>query len=419
MIKKILSSHSSNISYFLWRSLQILGKQGLSFVIFMFGARYLSLENFGLYNYMLSSMFFLVMFCDFGVSTSVARFVSHYLVIDKSKISAVLYGAIVSLFAFVGITLLCVILFGHQYFGENFRYILCTLPLLFLAPFSSILDGYYRGAKLFKMLAYISVFSGIFSLPFIVYLFKNYGLYGALLSQVFFYLVLSLASVTCVIKLKPVLDMLILKEVLRYAGYYGIAVLGAYFFLRVDVMILGHFNKIEEIAIYEFLNKIFSLIILPFGILGQVLAPSFARFFAEKSYSKILSKYKKYIIYFSSVAGVFFFTNLYLFPIVVQTYFSKFFNNIFSEFFLPTLLIYSLMVFTATITSSIMVSTGFAEDMAYINVFAGFMNFGLALFLYHQMGPVGVIYATLVSSLCVTIYSYFRFYNKISNYENK
>ena len=72
--------------------------------------------------------------------------------------------------AILGLTIVITILtliIGPSYLKEKYLYVLYVLPLIFLAPMTSLYDGMYRGVKKFKKLAIVSVIVGLFSLTFI------------------------------------------------------------------------------------------------------------------------------------------------------------------------------------------------------------------------------------------------------------
>jgi len=77
-------------------------------------------------------------------------------------------------------------------------------------------------------------------------------------------------------------DKKIIKSITSYSIYVGLASLGYYLFTKVDVLILGHFNYINEIGYYEIVNKIFVIVILPVSILASVVAPNTTKNYALK-----------------------------------------------------------------------------------------------------------------------------------------
>ena len=73
MLKQKYNQHKETIHNFIWRSLQIFGKQGIVFLIFILCAKMLIPYDFGIYNYVLAIVFLLIMFGDFGISTATSK----------------------------------------------------------------------------------------------------------------------------------------------------------------------------------------------------------------------------------------------------------------------------------------------------------------------------------------------------------
>ena len=78
-------AHKETIHNFIWRSLQIFGKQGITFLIFILCAKLLTPYDFGLYNYALAIIFFFIIFGDFGISAATSKYVAEYNAINKDK----------------------------------------------------------------------------------------------------------------------------------------------------------------------------------------------------------------------------------------------------------------------------------------------------------------------------------------------
>jgi len=93
MIRQKYLQHKETINNFTWRALQIFGKSGITFLIFIICAKLLGPYTFGIYNYILAIVFFLVMFGDFGISTATSKYIAEYNVTDKEKLKSVLFSS--------------------------------------------------------------------------------------------------------------------------------------------------------------------------------------------------------------------------------------------------------------------------------------------------------------------------------------
>jgi len=155
MLNKHYNTHKETIHNFIWRSLQVFGKQGITFLIFILCAKLLSPYEFGIYNYVLAIIFFLIIFGDFGISTATSKYVAEYNVTDKKKLKSVLFNSGIIILGLTLLITLITITIGPWYLKEKYVYVLYLLPLIFLAPMTSLYDGIYRGLKRFKSLAII------------------------------------------------------------------------------------------------------------------------------------------------------------------------------------------------------------------------------------------------------------------------
>ena len=91
MIKNKYLKHQASIHNLIWRGLQVLGKQGVIFAILILAAKLLDPYTFGVYNYILAIILFLVMFGDFGISTATSKYVAEYNATDKNKLKSVVH----------------------------------------------------------------------------------------------------------------------------------------------------------------------------------------------------------------------------------------------------------------------------------------------------------------------------------------
>lgn len=408
--KKIYLAHKETIHNFIWRSLQIFGKQGITFLIFIFCAKILSPYDFGIYNYVLAIIFFLIIFGDFGISTATSKYVAEYNVTDKNKLKAVLFNSgIIILGLTILVTVLTLIL-GPLYLKEKYVYVLWLLPLIFLAPMTSLYDGIYRGLKKFKQLAIISLIIGIFSLSFVYISVKQYGLIGALIAQDLFYLILLIGLGLGYREFSFKWNKRVMNEIGKYSITFGIGVLGYYLFSRMGVIILGHYNYIEEIAVYELLNKIFIIILAPFTILGTVIAPSITSLFAKKKYELILIKFKRYLvlsIFSSVIVGI---LAYFLLHIVFFNFLPQYYGSIFIKMVIPVVLTYTLLIYGTTINFGLIIATGHAKFLTYSNVIIGCLNLIASIVLIKYVGYMGVVYPILFfHAIAIPLYHFLYF----------
>lgn len=414
LIKKHYKNHKETVHNLVWRSLQVFGKQGIIFIIFIICAKLLSPYEFGVYNYILAIILFLIMFGDFGISTATSKYVAEYNITNKEKLRSVLFNSGLIILISTAIISILTLIIGPWYLKDKYLYIIYLLPLIFLAPMTSLYDGIYRGLKKFRSLALISLIVGLISLSFVWVLIRNYGLIGALWAQNLFYLILFLALAFGYREFHFKLNNDVIKEVGRYSLAYGLAVLGNYLFIRFGILILGYYGYIEQLATYQLINQTFAILLIPFTLLGQVVAPNFAILSAKKQYKKIYIKAIKYttIFFFS---GIILGLTLYLIlPFIFRLFFANYYTkNYFNITFLLCLIIYVTNVWAATFDAGILIPTGYAKLMAQFYILLGIFGVVLSLVLINLIGFIGVILALTVSSILMAIGMRILYFKKI------
>src|SRR3990167_8446862 len=130
-IKDSYRNNKETIYNFVWRSLQIFGKQGITLLIFILCAKLLSPYDFGIYNYVLAIIFFLIIFGDFGISTATSKYVAEYNVTDKNKLKSVLFNSGIIIFGLTVLITILTLVVGPWYLKEKYIYVLYLLPLIF------------------------------------------------------------------------------------------------------------------------------------------------------------------------------------------------------------------------------------------------------------------------------------------------
>jgi O-antigen/teichoic acid export membrane protein len=417
LINKKYNSHRETISNFIWRSLQVIGKQGITFLIFILCAKMLTPYDFGIYNYVLAIIFFLIIFGDFGISSATSKYVAEYNAIDKEKLKYVLFNSGIIILGLTIIISILTLLIGPWYLKDKYIYVLYLLPLIFLAPMTSLYDGVYRGLKKFKQLSIISILVGVLAIPMVYYFVKSHGLIGALIAQNIFYFALLLALGFGNRDFHLKWNRLVMKEIGQYSLIVGIANAGLLLYSHIGTLILGQFNYIEEIAYYEIIIKIFNFLILPSMLLATVIAPNNTNKFSIKKYKQLKKNLLRESLFLFIVglfcAGIFYIISPFLF----ENFLSHYDINLLTKILNLLLILIPLRFFSSYITIGYMVSGGFARINATLLVFFGILNLILGIIFVNLFGFIGIIYATLICQLMfISIKDIYFYYllNKLS-----
>jgi O-antigen/teichoic acid export membrane protein len=381
---------------FVWRIIQTGGTQGVSFAVFMVATYFLSKEEMGIYNYVFAALNLLVIFADFGISTATSKYVAQYNTLDKGRLKRVLFNTGGVVFLIAGIVSVLVYFFGNVWFGEYYKYVLYTLPIIFFSPLSSLYDGIYRGLKKFKRLAVSSLSVGAVVLVLVFLLVSRFGLTGALIAQNVMYILLFSVLAVGYRNVEIKFDKVVVSDIFKYSLAFGIATLGYYMFSKVNVFILGQYNFLEEIATYELLNKIFNILILPFTILGQVLAPYITELFALKKREEVRDQYFKFTKLLLAISIVFIPVTIVVVRIGIKFFLPEYDNELLTLLLLPVVLSYAKSVYSGPINAGFIVSTGDAGIMTIQNIVAGVLNVVLTIFAIQKWGYMGLIWTTLI-----------------------
>jgi O-antigen/teichoic acid export membrane protein len=423
MIYKIYKSNKETANNFIWRCLQVFGKQGVTFLIFILCAKLLSPYEFGIYNYLLAIIFSLILFGDFGISTATSNYVVEQSVKNKEKLDYILFNSGIIIVILTILISFFTLIIGPLYLKDKYQYIFYLLPMILLAPLTSLYDGVYRGLKKFKQLALISVVIGIFSIVLVYFLVHKYGLIGALISQSVFYclLLFSLAISFKGFKFKIRFDKQLIKSITSYSILLGLSSIGYVLYTRIDVLVLGHFGYIEEISYYEVINKIFILILLPVLILSTVVAPNTTKNFSLKRYSYIKKKIRKEV-FGLIVAGIVVSLGLYFIsPFIFKEFLNEYDLSVLTSVMNLTLLVLPFRFFSNYLTGSYIVAGGFAKLSTVTLLIFGILNLVLDIILIKSFGLIGIIYSTLIVqisfALSKDLYFYFKIIKKLEKEE--
>lgn len=396
MIKTIYKNHRDTILNVFWRGLQLFVKDGVSFVIFVLAAKFLNPYEFGVYNYVLAVIFFLILFGDFGISVAASKFVAEYQARDPEKLKYVLFNAGLVILVLTILVTSGTLLFGRHFLQDKYSYLLYTLPMIFLAPMTSLYDGIYRGLKKFRQLALLSTAVSVISLSFIYFLVRQFGLMGAILSQNLYYLLLLLTLALCYRDCLFRLNREILKSVGLYALIIGIIHVSAFLYTRVDILVLGSFDLIVEIGYYEIVNKVLMLMQLPFLVYAQVQAPNIVASYYRGGSPVVMGKLASYIRYTAVISLLLAVLLGLMIPLILRSFLV--------EYYLPGV-IWILYIFlflfifqnvSNLVGNTFIISTGHARiNMINIIIF-GILNLILDILLVRYYGYMGIAYAKLL-----------------------
>jgi len=358
---------------FIWRFLQLAGKQGVVFIMFLISAKYLTPYDFGQFSYSMAIIILLGIFCDFGISTAVSKYVSESYKenIGNSKKAMSSLMIVISLFS------LTLIIFSYFifkiFFASNLYFFKYLFLLLFLIPVTSLFDGYYRGIKQFKKPSFIVLSAGIISLSISFFLISHFGILGAMLSQLVFYLNLFLFFIISD-KFSVNFDFGLVKNILRYSLIIGFANIGTILFLKSFQIIAGHMGYALEVGYFELIYRITQVLVIIFSIAGQVIAvDNIFHYSNDKRY--LFRFYKKTLVLSFSLSIIFTILSFLIAPYFIEIFFSNYYTSEFILILKINLFVLPLVLVEAFIANGFITPLGDAKILAYSIIMASLISF--------------------------------------------
>ncbi|MFA7654866.1 MAG: oligosaccharide flippase family protein [Candidatus Dojkabacteria bacterium] len=402
-----------NLTPFLWRLTQVLFKQGTTAIMFFIATYFLTKEDMGVYAYVSSMLLLLALFTDFGISTSTSRYVALYNSEDKEKVKRIFFNVSLVILVATVVVLVIFILLKDILSVQYPDYLLLTLPMIFIYPMTSLMDGIYRGLKEFKKLALFTILNSVVGIGGAYLLVTNFGLNGTVVAPLLYFSSYLIILLIAYRGYQFVLDRKIVKDVTTYAMYFGIAALGHYLFSKMNVLILGSQNLLEEVAVYELLNKINTELLLPFIVLGQILAPNIVEDFSKKRFENIQKQFRKNLVLTLLAAIIFLPLSIVITSVAVNLFFPIYSGDILQSLLLPVALTFSTAVPVVVINTGMITSTGHGKLMAIQNIITGIVNVLLNLFIIKSHGYIAVVWVTFAVQLISNTILYLIYSSKL------
>lgn len=395
-IKKTYIENQNLIPDTFWQVIQVCGKQGYLFGVFFIAAHFLNPYDFGIYNYALAILMLIVLFGDFGVSAATSKYVAEFNTTDKERLKSVLFNATAFIAVFLVFIFLLLIFFGPLILRDKYHYILYLLPSLFFLPLTYLYIGIYRGLNRFKSSSWRTLVGGCVSLVIAYPLIKYFGIYGALWSNNIFAITLFILLFFGYREWSVKFDPKLIKMISTYSLVLGIVSLSYYLYSRTDIILLGQFGYMNEIGFYEFINKIFLLLVSPFMILAQVLSPQITRMYVLGDIKKIIYKFKQFVFLSLIVSLVLSVALFFILPFIIDKYLFAYSNLIYVKAFYYLLIILITQSIAAIVATGFSIATGHARLNMYFLIIFGIINIPFTYILINNYGFIGAIYSTVI-----------------------
>ena len=392
---------------FSWRALQLGARQGAAFLIFFIAAYYVAPEELGMFVYVLAVMQLIIIFCDFGFSSSATRYVAEHSAKGSGDAGTILYS-VSAVVAGISVVVSLVIILAGRDLLENYILFLYFLPFLLLSPLSSVAGGVYTGLKKFRKLSIIGVVAAGVSVPLSFFLITLFGIPGAIASHNLLFFLLTVGLFVLLREAKFGIDFSIARKIVKYGVLIGLANVAYFLYTNVDIIILKHFNYVTEIAYYEIVNKIFRVLFIPAAILGQVIAPDITRSITRGQERKVYRTIYTILPKFLAVGIALSIVLYFVFPQILTLYFPEYYTDAFQLIFTILLIVLPFKLWGVFLTVGFITPGGFVKIVTITTFIGGILNVILDIVLITWLGFIGVFLATLIvhslSIISVTVW---------------
>ncbi len=274
----------------------LIGIFGLTYL-----ARAITQEQMGILTALTLVSSFIVMISDFGLATSLPKFISelkgrgedssaHILAAIVFKIPVTLLPCLVLLIFSAGTSSL---LFGTTDKFDLVR--LIALDSLIMAP-TAALNGILLGAGRMKRMAVSSVLSVVVRWLVIVFLLMSgFGFYGTVIGWIVGDSILLLLLVTTSVKLLKRGETLfrrsvsLIPSILKFSWPLFVAALVTFLYAWYDRVIILAFLPLTDLGIYDVCYKAFTVLATLSTALGSALYPYYGMAYGKRNHQAIAS----------------------------------------------------------------------------------------------------------------------------------
>jgi O-antigen/teichoic acid export membrane protein len=371
----------------------------LSFVFFIYAARYLGIENFGLLSFAIALMAIFGVFCDLGLKQISAREIARNNSFSEKHLgNAIMIRGILIIVALTAVVLF-MNLFNYSIKTKGIVYIL-SLSLIFNS-FSQAFYGVFQAHERMEFESMGSILKG-FLLVISIFLVKANKLSIftlAVLYSLASAIVLVYVFFTCVprfSRLKLQMDLNFWKVTLKESLPFGLTGIFGMLYNWIDTVMLSIMKSNAEVAWYNVAYRIFLVLLLISSAFDVAIFPAMSRFYisSKDSLNLICEKCFKYLTLIGIPIGIG--GTLLADRIILLS---------FGNEYQPSIIAFQILVWVAVL---IFMSTPYATLLNSVNKQAVLakivgasvvLNIFLNLLLIPKYSYIGAAFVTLASEL--------------------
>jgi O-antigen/teichoic acid export membrane protein len=273
----------------------------LQLMVYVYLARHLGKENFGIFSFGLAFAFLVVIIADFGLSTLLIREISR----DKKSASKYLSNAFASKILLSIITLVFgfVALYVMNYPPETKIIAMVMLSFTVAQSFTDLFSSIFKAFERMYYDAIIKVIRMVLLIGLVLYLIKSgYGLFASsiafLIVEIFVFIITASIVYIKFIKVSFEFDYKFSKTLLKSSSLFCLSLVFSGLFMFIGSIILSKFRSTTEVGIYSTAaNIMIALIFIPM-MYGNAIYPVISRFYmtSKKSLKFAYEKSFKYML---------------------------------------------------------------------------------------------------------------------------
>jgi O-antigen/teichoic acid export membrane protein len=282
-------------SNFLSLSISEITSKTLQLGVFVFLARYLGAENFGIFSFGIAFALLIVIIADFGLSTFLIREISRSKRLASKYLTNALFVKIFLTLATLIAAHLFLSLMGYSTGTRAVAFIMLAFALL-----QSYTDLFYSIFRAFEKMhydAFVKVLRMLILASAVFYVIRgNLGIVSASLvfpaTELVVLLITASLVYTRFIKPSFEFDFAFSKGILRKSSLFCLSIVFSGLFMYIDTIMLSKLSSTTEVGIYAAASNIMlALIFIPM-MYGNAIYPVISRFFI-KSKGSLKFAYEK------------------------------------------------------------------------------------------------------------------------------
>ena len=379
----------------------------IHFGTFILVARYLSLEDYGIWTSIGAFVSLFVFFNFEGLSKVVvregSRNVDNMVDIFNSTI------ALKSVFLLFSTFLCLIVLYFMPYEGEIKLFIAFGSYLLFTNGMIGFISTIYHVTEKFE---YITIFNILNKILFFVGTYlaleQGYGIWGPLYAGLIanlFILILTNYYASKLVSYNLFSKIIIDYKILKASFIFSIVNFVSFLTTRIDLFMISILGNMEEVGIYGIAYKIATQLVLFRNFAAMAFFPIFVKRF-EKGSVRALSLLKYSLLLLLLLVSFVSFLNLFIEDILILTFGIKYQDSV---YILKVLLYFNVFIWAMLPFSITLQATNNEKGLLYLNSITAVANIIFNFYFYQIFGLIGIAYSTLavysLSFIMITIFT--------------